>query len=559
MLSQADIAVLMKAVAEVVKEFVAKSAEPTTKRLDELGARLAALPVPKDGIPGKDAAPLDLAEIAEAAASKVFIDVELIKNLVRKNVAKSIAELPPPKDGKDVDPVELQALADKVNELAAVTTNANNSTLELAVAALDDAKIAIAGVEALKAQPTPKDGERGKDADPEAFLALQLMVKKLQDVSSAHTSEINNVEDKLDALPIPKDGEPGAVGIAGIDGKDGVAGRDGVDGKEGVSGADGVAGKDGADGLNGKDVDPAALEEILGDIALLKSSDVASTAVDLARKAAAAIVMAEERIEILESIPKSPSSFVLDEAGELVAVYPDGTTKTVGVVRGKDGIRGASIMDGHVDDSGQLVLRMSDGRIINAGAVHGKDGAGAEGKPGAPGRDANEIRVLPAIDESKSYPEGTTALYRGGMIRAERTTEPIAGDLLKAGWRVALEGIAEESEQELEDGRIIERTTVYTSGRVFIRRISSRAMIYRGTWKDDDFSCGDTVTWDGSLWHCERDTKARPGGLDNNGDWKLCAKRGAPGKDGQTIKGEQGPTGRPGKDLTQMDFSGGKH
>lgn len=351
--------------------------------------------------------------------------------------------------------------------------------------------------------PPGPDGSPGKDVDPEALADIHRNIAGLHAITDA-------IHSRFEALPTPKDGEPGKAGEPG------------------------------------KDVDPVLVDSLRAEIAELKSSAAAWQ--DIVTKA---VTDVSSRIEEFAAIPKSPSSFMLDDGGELVAVYPDGTTKAVGTVRGKDGARGASVMDGSVDDAGQLVLRMSDGRMINAGIVRGVPGKDATGEPGKPGRDANEIRVLSAIDESKSYPEGTTALYRGGMIRAERTTDPIEGDeIAKAGWRIALEGIAEEGEQELDGGRFIERTTIYTSGRVFTRRMQSLAMIYRGVWADGEFTRGDTATWDGSLWHCERPTKEKPG---VSADWKLVAKRGTNGKDANPAKREPGPS------YVKVGFDGGKH
>jgi hypothetical protein len=56
------------------------------------------------------------------------------------------------------------------------------------------------------------------------------------------------------------------------------------------------------------------------------------------------------------------------------------------------------------------------------------------------------------------------------------------------------------------------------------------AMIYRGVWKDGQ-NCerGDTVTWGGSLWHCNETTRDKPG--DGTKAWSLAAKRGRDGRD----------------------------
>src|SRR5262245_8426050 len=48
---------------------------------------------------------------------------------------------------------------------------------------------------------------------------------------------------------------------------------------------------------------------------------------------------------------------------------------------------------------------------------------------------------------------------------------------------------------------------------------------------------GDVVTWDGSMWHAERDTGAKPGTASSADDWRLCVKRGRDGRDGRTHHG----------------------
>jgi hypothetical protein len=58
-----------------------------------------------------------------------------------------------------------------------------------------------------------------------------------------------------------------------------------------------------------------------------------------------------------------------------------------------------------------------------------------------------------------------------------------------------------------------------------------RALVYRGVWvPDQQYFEGNFATFDGSLWHCNRTTRAKPG--DGTADWQLAAKRGANGKDG---------------------------
>jgi hypothetical protein len=150
-------------------------------------------------------------------------------------------------------------------------------------------------------------------------------------------------------------------------------------------------------------------------------------------------------------------------------------------------------------------------------------------KDGEHGRDALAHEILPGIDESKSYPRGTFAEYRGGTIRAIRNTDPITNGLDKAGWTVSMNGIAEESEETLDEGRTIRRKTVYTSGRELVRDIKTSAILYREVWREGEYQHGDVVTWGGSAWHCQAaKTTGKPGVSD---DWKMMVKQGAHGRD----------------------------
>lgn len=58
-------------------------------------------------------------------------------------------------------------------------------------------------------------------------------------------------------------------------------------------------------------------------------------------------------------------------------------------------------------------------------------------------------------------------------------------------------------------------------------------MIYQGVFMDGKtYRRGDTVTWGGSLWHCDSETDDKPDGTGGGKSWRLAAKRGRDGKDG---------------------------
>lgn len=89
---------------------------------------------------------------------------------------------------------------------------------------------------------------------------------------------------------------------------------------------------------------------------------------------------------------------LLNEKGELVFVYSDGSTQNLGNVNGDkgeqglQGIAGVGIAGAAINENGELMLTYTDGRTQNLGVVTGADGndgtdgvdgsQGAQGKPG---------------------------------------------------------------------------------------------------------------------------------------------------------------------------------
>jgi hypothetical protein len=171
-------------------------------------------------------------------------------------------------------------------------------------------------------------------------------------------------------------------------------------------------------------------------------------------------------------------------------------------------------------------------------ARDGRDGK--DGRDGTPGRDAAEIDPLPQIEEGKSYPRGVWARHRGGLVRSTGT----------GGWDVMCNGIAQFSVSQSDiDPRLLNIIATTTDAKGFSAEIRIPFQIYRGIYKSEvAYEQGDTVTWDGSLWHCNANKAS--GSPGKSQDWQLMAKRGNNGKDGAAGKdGAPGPEGKPGRDL----------
>lgn len=144
---------------------------------------------------------------------------------------------------------------------------------------------------------------------------------------------------------------------------------------------------------------------------------------------------------------------------------------------GTDGKDGVGVAGAIINREGGLVLTLTNGETKDLGQVVGRDGQ--DGKAGEKGADGFSLK-----DFDIERPDERTLRFK--FTRGE-TTET---------YDIGLEH-----------------------------------PIYRGVFKEaETYERGDTVTWAGSLWHCDAQTKDKPG--EGAGAWTLAAKRGRDGKDG---------------------------
>jgi len=343
------------------------------------------------------------------------------------------------------------------------------------------------------------------DVKSMAAMVVRAFNERIKSSLQPLLARLDDLDRQLCELPQPQVGERGPQGEKGQDGLDGtsldeIAGlvRSAVavipppkDGLDGKDGAPGPAGKDGAPGERGADGLPG-----------------------------------EPGIAGKDGAPGEPGQ--KGDAGD----------------RGEPGLDGAVGERGEKGEPGQPGEKGDNGE-------HGLPGErgerGEKGDIGLDGRDAALIEPMPAIDEARSYARGTWAKHRGGLWLARQATDGMVG------WDCIMDGLAAIAREKVDE-RTFAVLLTRSSGEVERAEFTFDVMQYRGIWTDKDHQRGDTVTWDGSLWHCEAPTKSKPGTSD---DWKLCAKRGRDGRDGlRGEKGERGAEGRAGKDLTQMGPDG---
>jgi hypothetical protein len=175
-------------------------------------------------------------------------------------------------------------------------------------------------------------------------------------------------------------------------------------------------------------------------------------------------------------------------------------------VNGKDGI---GILSAAIDEEGVLVLSFTDGRIQKLGRVLGKDGApgrdGRDGQQGVPGRWGDK----------------------------------------GADGKDGLDGLGfDDIQQEFDGDRRVTFAFARGDRKKALPTLVFPTVIDRGVWKEGQtYERGDSVSWGGSLFIAQRDTKAKP---ELSDDWRLAAKRGRDGKEGKA--GKDGRDGKDGKD-----------
>jgi hypothetical protein len=77
-----------------------------------------------------------------------------------------------------------------------------------------------------------------------------------------------------------------------------------------------------------------------------------------------------------------------------------------------------------------------------------------------------------------------------------------------------------------EDGRTL--SFRFVRGEVKLeRQVKLATLIYREVWREGEYERGDVVTWGGSAWHCQQQTKDKPADQSLARLWPPVAARGA--------------------------------
>lgn len=139
------------------------------------------------------------------------------------------------------------------------------------------------------------------------------------------------------------------------------------------------------------------------------------------------------------------------------------------------------------------------------------------------GRDAIDLEILPAIDETKQYPRGTYATHRGGLWKSFERTHGMRG------WECIVDGVdAVNVTQDAE--REFSVKLAKSSGAEVVQKFALPIQIYKGVHREGEaYDQHDSVTWAGSQWTSTKSENTdKPGTSDA---WILCVKAGRNGKD----------------------------
>lgn len=479
MISKDEIAALVRGMSTTVKDFVAWSVAPLAARQDEIEKRLDGIPAGPKGEPGDkgaDAVAPDPQVIAELLSHQV-------KTLAETQIKSLFAEAAPTLKGADGEPGKH---GDKgpsgesiKGEPGAPGKDADPvDTVALAATVLDQlAPIAKQQIDdAVAALPLAKDGKNGADATPVDVDALAASVTAVVETRAAA-----KIDSMFQALPAPKDGANGNDGLPG------------------------------AQGAPGKDVDPAVVDELRA----------------LAASVQAALVNTQEAL-IERGDALIQQGVAIDALHTKLAELPtpkDGAPGVQGIA-GEQGLPGkdGTGIKGERGESGKDAYEMACERGYKGtqsewlGSLHGADG-----------QDAFGTKFIRGIDESRSYPKGTYALYKHKLIQAARATSNIVGDDLKAaGWDVMIGEPALVVERS-DDFRTFTFKHIYADGETVEHSFEMPVVIDRGAYaQGKEYAAGDSITWGGSTFIATRATKDAPKGSD---DWRLSCKRGNDGKD----------------------------
>ena len=250
--------------------------------------------------------------------------------------------------------------------------------------------------------------------------------------------------------------------VVGQNGKDGADGAKGETGEAGAAGADGKDGKDGADGVG------------IANVSLTADGNLTVTMTNSA-------VFDLGNVKGADGIGIAKSEINSD--GHLVLTYSDGSSADLGKVVGANGANGADGADGQAGQDGKdgigisdvkvltdgtLTITMSDGTTKSLGNIKGEKGdKGDKGDPGENGKDGRGIAKTELVNGELviTYTDGTSDNLGaiGGAV--EDSSAYLDFELLSDGtWKVSIKESVKSSIESVTIPSTYNGRTVSTIG-----------------------------------------------------------------------------------------------
>ena len=231
----ADEEVIKKVLLDYLRQEINKIQHELSASIDK---SIGAIPIPKDGVDGRDGQDADEKAIKDALflelSNQIAIFQNLFDNKITQRLQEIIASIPVPKDGVDGrdgtsvdDQVIIDAIWPRLNVLH------EQSTEDLKQKLL---KVLLAKIEEITSKLQALQGERGKDgrdADAEKITreVLEIVSKDTKKSQALLQKELElGLKDIKSSIPVPKDGIDGQDGKS-IKGKKGDRGNGIIDAK----------------------------------------------------------------------------------------------------------------------------------------------------------------------------------------------------------------------------------------------------------------------------------------------------------------------------------------
>jgi hypothetical protein len=264
----------------------------------------------------------------------------------------------------------------------------------------------------------------------------------------------------------------------------------------------------------------ADLEKTLSetrDIGQLISAEVAKRIAELpAPKDGKDVDMAAVKSEIAEQVRLAVAATPLPKDGR----------------DGADGKDGAPGLDGQGVD---MVVVASTIKELIKEAVAALPAArdGRDGANGKDGTDGKSFTLCEAEELLKHHWSGWELDFeRRAAVTLEKALERMPKPANGANGKDGVDGLGFDDLQVEHDGGRRVSLKFARGDRVKEFSFDLPVVIDRGIYKDGSaYSAGDGVTWGGSYWIAQCETKSKPDGADSG--WRLAVKKGRDGKDGR--------------------------